>query len=153
MRVNEGNWSLLYPNSNSVPNQSDGEYTILSYSSGYFGVEYRYHLGNKEENLTAGDNIDFQVQAMVGSIHRVLNINFTHGQYDMYPYVFTGVTSDWSNTQTINIPETSAFNSPISTPIVPESSWLVILPLFVFMLFLGAKLRHQKSISQNKPNV
>ncbi|MBE3115960.1 hypothetical protein IMZ68_02025, partial [Candidatus Bathyarchaeota archaeon] len=42
MRVNDGNWGLLYPNNNSVPNQSDGEYTILSYRSGYLGVEYQY---------------------------------------------------------------------------------------------------------------
>jgi len=61
MKVNDGNWSLLYPNSNSVPNQSDGEYTILSYSSGYLGVEYQYHLGYKVETLTASDKVDFQV--------------------------------------------------------------------------------------------
>ncbi|MBE3115630.1 hypothetical protein IMZ68_00340, partial [Candidatus Bathyarchaeota archaeon] len=76
--------------------------------------------------LTAGDKIDFQVQAMVGSIHRVINPNFTN-QLDMYPYVFTGETGDWSNIRTITIPSSEL--SP--TPSVPELSWLAILPLFV----------------------
>jgi hypothetical protein len=34
---------------------------------------------------------------------------------------------------------------PASTPTVPELLWLAILPLFVFMLFLGVKLRHRKN--------
>ena len=127
MRVNDGNWSLLYPNSNSVPNQSNGEYTILSYNSGYLGVEYQYHLGYTIENLTAGYKIDFQVQAMVGIIHRVLNPNFTHGQYDMYPYVFTGETGDWSNIRTITIPSSELS----TTPSVPEFSLLTILPILL----------------------
>jgi hypothetical protein len=109
MRVKDGNWGLVYPNSNSVPNQSNGEYTILSYSSGYLDVEYQYLLGYKVENLTAGDTIDFQVQAMVGSIHRVFNPNFTN-QLDMYPYVFTGETGDWSNNQA-NYPQLLPFQS------------------------------------------
>jgi len=132
MRINDGNWRLLYPNNNSVPIQSDGEYTILSYSSGYLGVEYQYNLGYTSQNLSAGDKVDFQVQAMIGSIQRVFNPNFT-SQLDMYPYVFIGESSGWSNTQTIRIPDgLSSPNSTLSpTPSVPELSWLIILPLLV----------------------
>jgi hypothetical protein len=146
MRVNDANWGILYPNNNSVPNQSDGEYTILSYRSGYLGVEYQYHLGYKVENLTAGDKIDFQVQAMVGSIHRVFNPNFTN-QIDMYSYVFTGVTGDWSNTQTVNIPETSSSVSP--SPTVPEFSVTVILPLFAVMPFIIAVIQRKRRLSKS----
>jgi hypothetical protein len=115
IRVNDADWNLLYPNNNSVPNQSSGEFTILSYRSGYLGIEYQYHLGYKAENLTAGDKIDFQVQAMNGSIQRVSNPNATN-QLEMYPYVFTGETSDWSNTQTITIPEGSTSTSTSPNP-------------------------------------
>jgi hypothetical protein len=147
IRINDDNWGPLYPNNNSVPNQSDGEYTILSYSSGYLGVEYQYHLGYKVENLTADDKIDFQVQAMVGSIHRVFNPNATN-QLEMYPYIFSGGTSDWSNTQTITIPETSTSPSPnpTPTPTIPELSLLAIFPLFISLLSLGLLYRkHRKT--------
>ena len=128
MRVNDDNWRVLYPNNNSVPTQSEGEYTILSYSSGYLGVENQYNLGYTSQNLPAGDKVDFQVQAMVGSIHRVFNPNFTN-QLDMYPYVFTGETSDWSNIRTITIPSSEL--SP--TPSVPEFS-LWTLPLLLSIM-------------------
>jgi hypothetical protein len=140
MRIDDGSWSLLYPNSNSVPNQSNDEYTILSYSSGYLGVESQYHLGYKVENLTAGDKIDFQVQAMFGIIHRVLNLNFTRGQYDMYPYVFTGEIGDWSNIQTITIPSSEL----TPTPSVPEFSSFTIPFLFSIMLATAGLLVYCK---------
>lgn len=149
IRINDDNWGPLYPNNNSVPNQSDGEYTILSYSSGYLGVEYQYHLGYKVENLTADDKIDFQVQAMVGSIHRVFNPNATN-QLEMYPYIFSGGTSDWSNTQTITIPATPTILSltPTPTPTVPELSWLVIVPLLLSLLSIAMVLRHRKQVKK-----
>jgi hypothetical protein len=140
MRINDGNWGLLYPNNNSVPNQSNGEYTILSYYSGYLVVEYQYLLGYKIENLTVGDKIDFQVQAMVGSIHRVFNPNFTN-QLDMYPYVFTGETGDWSNIRTITIPSSEL--SP--TPSVPEFSlWTIPLLLTIMAASAGLLVYHKK---------
>jgi hypothetical protein len=124
MRVNDGSWSLLYPNNNSVPAQSSGEHTILSYLSGHLGVEHQYALGYKAQNLSAGDRVDFQVQAMTGSIHRVYNPNHT-SQLDMYPYVLTGETSDWSSTQTITIggsPEVSPSQSPTPAQSTADSS-------------------------------
>jgi hypothetical protein len=144
MRVKDGNWSLLYPNNNSVPTQSNGEYTILSYSSGFLGVEYQYNLGYTSQNLSAGDKVDFQVQAMIGSIHRVFNPNATN-QLEMYPYVFTGQMSDWSNTQTITMAESNT--SP--TPAVPEFPFIAI-PLLLFLLSVVAVLSlKKKRITKN----
>jgi hypothetical protein len=116
-RLNGGNWSLLYTIDN-VPGKSSGEYTTFSYPSDGPVVEYQYYLGGRIENLFAGDRVDFQVQAMIGSIHRVYNPNHT-SQLDMYPYVFTGETSNWSSTQTITItdnPNPLPSQSPVSTP-------------------------------------
>jgi hypothetical protein len=111
--VNNGDWVLLYPNNNSVPTQSEDEYTILSYPSGYLVVESQYNLGYREQNLSVGDRIAFQVQAMSGSIHRVFNPNFTE-QIDMYQYTFTGELSDWSDTQTLAV-DNPASSSPSPT--------------------------------------
>jgi hypothetical protein len=51
---------------------------------------------------------DVQVEAMLRSIGR-------DAHYNPAPWVFTGQTSDWSNTQTVIIPETSASASPNQT--------------------------------------
>jgi hypothetical protein len=135
-RVNGGNWSLLYTIDN-VPGKSSGEYTTLSYPSDGPVVEYQYYLGDRIENLFPGDKVDFQVQAMIGSIHRVYNPNHT-SQLDMYPYVFTGETSDWSNTQTITIPATSISVSPSPTPTIPEFPLLAIIALFTAITLTSA---------------
>jgi len=150
MRINDGNWSLLYPK-HFVPTQSNGEYTTLSYPSEQPVVEYQYHLGYRIVNLFTGDKVDFQVQAMIGSIHRVFNPNFT-GQLDMYPYVFTGEESGWSNTQAITIPDTSASASPnpTPTPTVPEFPMLVISPLLFSMLSIAVILKHRKTANLNQ---
>lgn len=148
MRINDGNWSLLYPNNNSVPSQSDGEYTIISYPSGYLNVEYQYHLGYTAQNLSAGDRVDFQVQAMSGSIQRVFNPNFTN-QLDMYLYTFTGETSDWSGSQTITIPPTitpqptaqpsasTTNNLPNNLPFTPLN---VFIGIAIFVLVIAITL-------------
>jgi hypothetical protein len=129
-RVNGGNWSLLYTIDN-VPGRSSGEYTVFSYHSDGPVVEYQYYLGDRIQNLYPGDRADFQVQAMTGSIHRVYNPNHT-SQLDMYPYVFTGEVSDWSNTQTITMPDGTVSASPTPTPtspLTPEDSPLGNLQL------------------------
>lgn len=162
MRVNDGDWCLLYPNNNSVPAKSSGEYTNLSYCSGFLGVEYQYSLGYTTQNLSTGDTVDFQVQAMVGNITRVSNPNFT-SQLDMYPYVFTGESSDWSNIQTISIPNellsSSSSQNPAASPdLAQNTTWLditsgwveiamltslsVIATLLVTIIMLTRKKRH-----------
>ena len=137
MRVNDGNWSLLYPNNNSVPAQSNDPYTILLYTSGYLGVENQYNFGYTAQNLSAGDKVDFQVQAMVGRIERVFNPNFTN-QLDIYPYVFKGETSQWSTIQTVTIPETAG-TSTLATPI-DYSRFILQFVLVALVIVLGAIL-------------
>ena len=153
-RINDGNWSLLYTIDN-VPAQSSGEYTTLSYPSDGPVVEYQYYLGDRIENLIASDKVDFQVQAMIGNIHRVYNPNHT-SQLDMYPYVFTGEVSDWSNAQTITIPDGSVSSSTPdpATPTTPtslDSVYTTILLLVgiisvvvIVALSLLVSRRHQK---------
>jgi hypothetical protein len=91
-------WTELYL-VEDVPTQSDSEYTVLSYA---LTGENTYILGDKIIEFPAVAQVDFQVEAMIGYVHRVFNPNATN-QLEMYPYVFTGETSGWSNTQTLTI--------------------------------------------------
>jgi hypothetical protein len=113
VRVNNGNWSILYL-TEDVPVQSNGESTILLYPSDAPDSEYQYFLGDKLLDLFLGDQVDFQVQAMIGYIYRVQQGNFA-------PYYFAGETSNWSNTQTIII-STSASSSTPTESQSPSSS-------------------------------
>ena len=115
------NWRELYNPNVDYPLQSNSDYTVV-YSS------------NVDNNgMTLGYQIDFQVQALIGAVHRGYNASATN-QLEMYPYVFTGRMSDWSNTQTVTIPATSTSASP--TPTVPEFPNLII-PLLLTMMLIG----------------
>ena len=61
-------------------------------------------LGNRMIEFSAGSHVDFQIEAMIGYVHRVFNPNWTN-LLEMYPYVFTGERSGWSDTRTITKPE------------------------------------------------
>jgi hypothetical protein len=66
--------------------------------------------------IPTGTQTDIQVEAMIGSIGRQFNPNAT-SQLDMYPYVFTGETSGWSNTQTVTLPANTPLSpNPTSSP-------------------------------------
>ncbi len=90
-RVDNGNWMDIYTMDDAYPPQSDSEYTIISV--------YLHPQGNATL-VPTNSIVEVQVEAMIGYIHRGYNPNHT-SQLDMYPYVFTGETSGWSNTQTI----------------------------------------------------
>jgi hypothetical protein len=94
-------------------------------------------------NIPYGIAVDFQVQALIGYVHRYPIINSE---------IFNGTESDWSNTQTITIPETSSSTSPNPTPTpnVPEFSSLTILLLLSIMLATaGLLVYHKKHKHQN----
>jgi hypothetical protein len=104
-------------------------------------------------NASVGDRIDFQVQAIIGNVTEIYGVSEPLPSWWIKFYGEpTGVnsiaiwstieTSDWSNTQTITIPEIST-SSP--TPTVPELSWLAILPLLFSMLFVVVILMHRKT--------
>jgi len=113
-------------------------------------------------DLSAGDQVDFRVQAQIGYY------NYTYsgvGSPDIassYYIVFIGKTSDWSNIQTITIPGDSAsiYTSPDSlsaqaalvptqTPFVPEFTALAILPLLLSLFAVAVLLRHRKNDNPN----
>ena len=99
------NWIELYNPSDGYPQWSDSQYTLFSYVWGGDGGTL---MGSKSVNLPAGGEVDFQVEAMIGYVHR-------SGEPPWFPWTFYGETSGWSNTQTITIAE-SQTSSPESTP-------------------------------------
>ena len=88
----------LYPASNS-------DYTVVSLRLGLLGPP----VGSQE--IPDGVEVDFQAQALIGYFNR----------NDYGYYIFTGESSDWSNTQTLTIGEgQTSTPSPSTTP--PPSS-------------------------------
>ena len=103
-------WNQLYRAEEGFPLQSNSNYTKIA-----IPVEHVPRVWGRV--IGTGTQIDIQVEAMIGIIHRQLNPNAT-GLLDMYPYVFTGETSGWSNTQTVNLPA----NTPLNPKVTPEPS-------------------------------
>lgn len=115
--------------------------------------------------VPTGTQTDIQVEAMIGRISRQFNPNAT-SQIDMYPYVFSGETSGWSNTQIVTLPTKTPLNpnptssSPTTTPTTCPTSNSVPLNMFVavvavFSVVVVAQLillfrRHQKPSSLSK---
>jgi len=101
-------WSELYRASDGYPTQSDSQYTIISYA---LGENTDTILGTKMIKFPAGAQVDFQVEAMIGYVSRKWVGNGNYGPFSV-PWVFTGETSGWSNTQTLTINA----SAPITTP-------------------------------------
>jgi hypothetical protein len=127
---NAGNDSWIYPldqlfyTYHTYPEQStDSEYTNISIT-----VQSNF--------LLLGIQNDIEIEAMLGTIGR-------DAHYNPAPYVFNGQTSDWSNTQTLNLNQ-MAVVTPNPSPSVPEFSWLAILPLFISFLSVAVIVRHRK---------
>ena len=104
------NWTVVYY-MNNVPNPeqtTDSDYTNISiYVELHWGVPF---------NL-AGTQTDIQVQAQLG------NWNYENGLFTG-GYVFSGVTSPWSPTQTVIVPA----NIPLSPTPAPSSSTSTLTP-------------------------
>jgi hypothetical protein len=123
-------WTNLYLNDDSHPSQDqDGDYTILPLA-----------LGDNSNTplrwIPSNSTIDFQIQAMIGYFHRVV-------QGSGAPWIFTGETSDWSATQTVTIEQNS---SPTPTPTVPEfpSATIVTIMLIALALTISVFQRKKK---------
>ena len=96
------------------------------------------------ESITPGGEIDIQVQALYGNFRAV---PYGHIQpipggptYDFY---FEGEVSNWSNTQTFEMP-----NTLNPSPTVPEFPILVILPLFLSVFLIANMLLKRKRPSK-----
>ena len=99
-------WIELYRASDGYSTPSDSQYTIFSY---VLGENTDTTLGTKMIEFPAGAQIDFQVEAMIGYVHRVV----TGG---MAPWVFTGEKSGWSETQTLTISAPASTTTPNASP-------------------------------------
>jgi hypothetical protein len=118
------------------PKPTNSDYTIL-----LFPIIY-----------APNSKVDYQVETFIG-------LYVFHPPTDGNPigsgwYFTIEQESGWSDTQTLNIPDTSASASPnpTSTPAVPEFPFVVI-PLIFGVFAIAVILKHRKTISQNKPNV
>jgi len=102
-------WIELYRPSDGYPYQlSDLDYTVFSY---VWGGDADTVLGTKMIRIPAGAEVDFQVEAMIGYVHRDESISV------WAPWVFEGELSGWSNTQTITIES----QTPLPEPTTPTS--------------------------------
>jgi hypothetical protein len=98
-------WITIYTTDNGYLTPSNSTYSKVTYSLDDNTPPFW-------DNIQGGGSVDFQVQALIGSIHRAYDPNATPPF--VYPWLFFGQTSDWSNTQTIHIP-TSTNQSPTLT--------------------------------------
>jgi hypothetical protein len=157
---NYGNNWQIYSDSNMItPIQltqyqpkSNGDYTIISIpiNSNEPLNANGDHAGSVTD-FPLGGQVDFQVRALIGQPL----VKQAGLMGDMV--FFDGQTSEWSNTQTIKISETSASLSPeISTsptPTVPELTWLTIIPLLLaipIVLFIIRKRITKKLITRQQ---
>jgi hypothetical protein len=101
---------LVYPLQMSDDSSS---YYLLKEKAGYY-----YFL----VEVPFSGQIDFRVQAMEGQLTSAS---------------FTGQTSDWSNTQTITIQETSPSPNPTPTPNGTDLSWLIIGSLSIIAILVA----------------
>ena len=109
------------------------------YIRAYYVNSYSY--SNVTNWIPEGQiQISFQVQALMGYLTMIQDNPITN----QWVWVFKGQTSDWSPTQTITIGDESV--SPSPSPTVPELSWLVIVPLLLFVFTVAILVRHQKTI-------
>lgn len=109
-------WTELFPYYSNSPIQSNSQDTIISLPANY----------------QVGDQIDVQVQAAIG--YKIITYIGHPPQPNVYTESidFQHASSDWSPTQTFNMPATSNFPSPTSA--VPE------FPSITVLTFLSASL-------------
>lgn len=105
-------WHEIYiPTNGYAGGDIEGEYLVVSYEGEYSSSEgLNLHYQGLIATFPSGAKVDFQVKAMIGYVHRdPLALG----------WVFTGETSDWSNTQTLTITETAPTPIPSTSPSPP----------------------------------
>lgn len=108
-------WIELYRPSDGYPHQSETEYTVISLGTlGGAGLALR--TSAKMIDVPSGGKVDFQVEAMIGYVHR--------GGVIILPgsgWTFTGEKSGWSSTQTLTIPVSSAPSASPTSPALEQT--------------------------------
>jgi hypothetical protein len=99
-------------------------------------------------------DVDFQVKALIGTPTLESN-GMTGTCFGFYYYTFSGQVGDWSEIQTISIPNGTTTSTPYTnvdstptsaatpTPTVPEMPALMILPLFLATVAIALITRHR----------
>lgn len=97
---------LYLPSSNS--DYTTHSFSVRTHYKDYAEEsKYRFTIGNDPIlNFTSGDQVDFQVMAMIGYYTQFNDGMTPFGE--AYHYTFTGEKSDWSSTQTVTIGDTTA---------------------------------------------
>jgi hypothetical protein len=140
---------------------SNSDYTVLSFrlspthpAQGFMLESYDATTDSYSEPSLSGlpfnPEIDFRFEAMTGYVHRGYNPNATD-QLQMWPWIFTGETSGWSNTQTIAIDENdSTTNTNMSLFQNPSVLLAIVSAVSMASASIGLlvyfKKRHTKSI-------
>ena len=109
-------WYTGTPNVDRYIYRSNSEYTVIGCGlSGNNGSDpYRGNIWLYESGVISDDaQIDFKIQALIGYKTQISRGPYAHPFGESYYYVFTGESSDWSNVQTISIPDGTIF---VSTP-------------------------------------
>jgi len=113
--TNERNWTVLF-NPREMPRQPNSENTTISLT--FWGSDRYQSPDSRQLCASEGSQVDFQVQALEGYVHRVWSSNTTDPVWIFGTWVFVGQTSDWSSTQTITIPEALPSEFPTASPAV-----------------------------------
>jgi hypothetical protein len=103
----DNDWLTVYSPDNEYVKQSNSSTTIVVFSLDDDCFPFW-------DNIPGGGTADFQVQALVGSVHRIQNAS-APSILTMYPWVFDGQTGDWSSTQTVTIPSGATTAQPTPT--------------------------------------
>jgi hypothetical protein len=131
------------------------DYTVIS----FLLDDYPFDGSNHRAGISKGGQIDMQVIALIG-----IEVPTDHQSGRVYR--FDGVTSDWSNTQTITMPESSSSPTPSPTapigtintgPHMPETEPFptsVLVVALVLLAVVSASVmffrKHRKTANQRK---
>jgi hypothetical protein len=160
-------WLTLYnPTVTPYYAQLDSENTVISFP---YSVSDSHLSVGPLSGLPLNVEIDLQVEALAGYVHRESNSSTTN-PLEMFTWVFDGETSGWSSTQTITLswdtvtdetstaaPTNSSQNPTTSSPPSGESalfgldllgiSLLILLGAIVVLLgFMVFYLRKRSSV-------
>jgi len=152
IRTGGGNWSELYTAEDWYPEQSNGSTTVITYTAGETAYLQR-ETSQGHPKIPMSGTVDFEVQAMIGHRDR----GSLQPGIMIMPYVFVGVTSSWSQPQTVNLDATATLTST-STATPPPSgkpdalSWGLLVLLAVLTAGLMGAAVVLKRRSRKKEN-
>lgn len=126
---------------------------ILRISNKTLDNQYPYTHSNYEDIWTTTDNQ--QTTTTVTNLSSSTKYYFYILASDYFGGAFSNIVQVQtlpSHTSSPTPTQTASTSNP--TPSIPELSWLMVVPLLlsVFSVAVIVKLRHRKTISQNKPN-